>query len=334
MKLFLAGDYWSNTGPANVTQNLIQGSNPQILYQKTRNKALRTIEILYKTIRSHAVVYSGFSLQNLLGFKLAKWLHRPSFYLMHGSIHYESLINKQNVPDMIRQEADMLEMADFILAVSKPFEAWLKKEYPQYANKIYTLTNGISWDMIPLSSTLDSKISGRILSVGGGVPIKNILTICKAINIIYQNTPDCAIQLIVLGAPGKDSNAINAFPFVKNYGLVSHEETLTYMNSAQLFIQNSSFETFGLAPIEALLQGCSLLISSHAGAISIFTDVHEEDIIFDPKDISELTKKILFILTNPNSTRLLAGINPHTTSVEYRQTELLSLVRELGSIKI
>lgn len=172
MKLFIAGDYWSCTGPAKVTQNLIQGSNPQIFCQHTRNKLLRVIEMFYKTLVCDAVVYSGFSRQNLIGFKLASIFRRPSFYLMHGSIFYEGLINEENNPAMITQESDMLKAANFILAVSKPFEEWLKKQYPHYQNKIYTLINGIDWNIINSHNGHSGKISGQILSIGGGMPRK------------------------------------------------------------------------------------------------------------------------------------------------------------------
>lgn len=333
MKLFIAGDYWSCTGPANVTQSLIQGSNPQIIYQHTRNKIFRVIEILYKTSICDAVVYSGFSLQNLVGFKLAKIFHRPSFYLMHGSIFYEGLINEDSDSAMMQQEQDMLKLADFILAVSKPFEEWLKNQYPHYSNKIYTLTNGIDWKIMESHSKPFNKISGQLLSIGGGMPRKNILSICQAIELIYKSEPKCTIKLLVLGAPGRDSNAIQQYHFVEDHGLVSHEDALAYMGSSQLYIQNSSFETFGLAPVEALLQGCSLLITPHAGVSSIITTLEDKDLISNTDNIEELKDKILYTLQNPNSTRLLKGIDPASTSTENRQYELISLTKELGNIK-
>ena len=102
------------------------------------------------------------------------------------------------------------------------------------------------------------------------------------------------------------------------------------MAESTLFIQNSSFETFGLAPVEALLQGCSLLISSNVGAVSVMTTVQENDVIEHPKNPEELTSKIRFALKNPNAERLLQGIDRELTSVEYRQKELLALVKRLG----
>lgn len=330
IKLFIAGDYWSGTGPANVTKSLIQGKAHPFLYQKTRNKFLRILEIIVKTICADAAVYSAFSAQNLWGFAIAKFFHRPSFYLMHGSIRYEDLLNQETNPVMVRQEAAMLKSADYILAVSLPFERWLKQHYPKYSHKIYTLTNGIDWNKLKNSWQKEKKVPGQILSVGGGMPRKNILSLCKAIEQIYQEEPNCMLKLIVLGAEGKDSAALRKYPFVEDRGLVSHKETLACMAESTLFIQNSSFETFGLAPVEALLQGCSLLISSNVGAVSVMTTVQENDVIEHPKNPEELTSKIRFALKNPNAERLLQGIDRELTSVEYRQKELLTLVKQLG----
>lgn len=329
IKLFIAGDYWSGTGPANVTKGLIQKKNRYILYQKTRNKFLRIIEIFVKTLYCDAVIYSAFSVQNLWGFAIAKFFHRPSFYLMHGSIRYESMLNRESTPLMVKQEAAMLKSASYILAVSLPFEQWLKQHYPKYSYKIYTLTNGIDWNMLESHRQDKKRISGQILSVGGGMPRKNILYLCKAIELIYQENPDTQIKLIVLGAEGRDSAAIRAYPFVEDHGLVSHKEALSYMASSSLFIQNSSFETFGLAPVEALLQGCSLLISSKVGAVSVMTDIQENDMIYHPKDLYELKSKICFILKHPNAEQLLQGIDPNLTSVKHRQKELFTLVKQL-----
>ena len=117
------------------------------------------------------------------------------------------------------------------------------------------------------------------------------------------------------------------------YPNLSVQECLEYMGSSQLFIQNSTFETFGLAPIEALLQDCSLLISSRAGACSVITALHEEDLITNPDDISGLQSKIQFALQNPNSTRLLEGIDKNSTSIQYRQKELFSIVKNLSRIE-
>lgn len=333
MKIFLAGDFYSGTGPANVTQNLIRTFPDQVTYQHYKSKLLRIPEIIIKTLTCHAVVYSGYSLQNILGIYVAKIFHKPSFYIHHGSIWYENQLNKVENAFMAAQERKILEHADYILAVSNPFKDWMKKQYPEFNDKIYALTNGIDWDTLEKHSASHRQKNNWILSVGGGTPCKNILSVCHAINLIYTEYPSCDIQLVVLGSPGYDSAQINQFPFVKNMGVLEYKKTLNLMRQSKLFIQNSRFETFGLASIEALISGCSLLLSKNVGALSIIEQAQSCDIIEDTDNIVELKNKIIYSLNHSNQERLLSSIDRKKTSCEARGRELYHIIKALGGIQ-
>ena len=134
---------------------------------------------------------------------------------------------------------------------------------------------------------------------------------------------------MVAGAEGKDINTIKSYPFVDYIGMIPHEQILTYMQQSALYIQNSVFETFGIAPLEALLCGCNLLLSCHTGALSIIPGALETDIIYDPYDIDEIANKILTLLHNNNQKRLISSINFDTSSPSYRVYELLTLINSL-----
>lgn len=51
----------------------------------------------------------------------------------------------------------------------------------------------------------------------------------------------------------------------------------------------SHFETFGLTALEALSQGCNVVVSKNVGALEVLKDYVSE---FDPNDISELQEKL------------------------------------------
>lgn len=331
MKIFLAGDYYSETGPSNATKTLLQALPQDTLYQKMHNKFLRIPEIIWKTFLSDVIIYSGASFQAVLGITVARLLRKPTFYIMHGSIAYESSINHDLNKKLLSIENFILKHIDYILAVSIPFENWLKERYPEYTPKIYHLINAIDWNLIKAPAIILPRNGNQIMSVGGGMPRKNILSLCKAIEILYQRDPDCKIRLIVAGAGGIDLPAIKAYSFVDYIGLVSHEEVLSYMKQSALYIQNSVFETFGLAPFEALLCGCNLLLSCHTGAISILSGINDNDIIHDPYDINEISNKIEILLRDNNHDCLLSSINFETSSPQYRAQELLDLIYTLIS---
>lgn len=331
MRVFIAGDSWSGLGPANVTYQLIKEMPAGTRYLKSGNRFIRLAKQVIYTLSSNVIVYSGFSAQSLIVFFIARIFKKPSFYLIHGNIEYEGRLNEDLNLKLVNKERKMFELANYILAVSEPFENWLKNQYPEYKDKIYHLTNGIDWNQMPSSENMD-KEKNLILSIGGGVPQKNILTICMAINQIYEEQPECGIKLIVLGSDGLHSEEIKKYSFVDYQGIVSHEQVLELMCRTSLYVQTSVFESFGLALIEALLCGCSIVASRDIGALSILDALKADDIITDCYDINEVKSKILHVLQYPNQNRLKKSIDKANTSVKYRVEELLTLIKKLGGI--
>ena len=225
MRIFLAGDHFTGTGPANVTDHYIEN------------------------------LPEG-----------------PSAYIFHGCVEYENAINLEPDEKMTRVERRTLELADLIICVSETFCLWAKEFYPMYAHKITFVTNGI--DEPAAAGGSKERDPHMILSVGGGMPRKKIIHICEAV----------------------DTGRIRSYPFVDDRGLVSVREAYDLYRSAALFVQNSCFETFGLAPLEALSAGCPILCSRHVGALSLIKGAGDCDVIErydDPDEIAAKIKKIL-----------------------------------------
>ena len=326
MKIFVVGDYYSGTGPANVTKAYIENLPEGTYYQRFKNKLFRLIELYIKIPKSDVVFLSGHSKQNLIAIKLAKKKGIKVAFLMHGCVEHENAIN--GVPDeaMNQVERATLEGSDLILAVSTQFEDWLKENYSQYSDKISHLINGVDLDITDLTDG-GNRADNRIISIGGGMPRKRIVNICKAIDLLNKN--GSCYELIVAGDIGLDTEAINSYPFVKNLGIISHEEMLKSLQGARLFIQNSCFETFGLAPLEALFSGCDILLSSVCGALSIFDRVNETDIINDTEDIDEIATKITYLIQNSNNSRLMQSIDKESASWKARSGQLQTILKNL-----
>lgn len=91
-----------------------------------------------------------------------------------------------------------------------------------------------------------------------------------------------------------------------------------------MFIQNSQFESFGLALIDALSLGCDVLFSTNTGAKDIITARQESDIINDITDVDEIKDKILKTLECPNNKRLYDSIDKEKTSLQAAVDNLMS----------
>lgn len=328
MKIFVVGDYYSGTGPANVTKEYIRTLPKGTLFLKSKNKLLRLIE-LYTTIPKCDVVFlSGHSKQNLHAIRIAKKQNVKVAFLMHGSVDYENRINGVSDESMTEVEKKTMEGCDLILAVSNQFEHWLKKQYPQYADKISHVTNGVDYKIINEQPVMTKRDNNKIISIGGGMPRKRIVIICRAIELLRNKGME--ISLTVAGDIGLDSDKINKYSFVNNIGLVDHKRVIEELQSAKLFVQNSCFETFGLAPVEAIMCGCDILLSKECGALSLFkTGVYDDDIIMDTENVEEIAAKIEKLLKDENHNRLIVELDKEHTSWEYRSEQLQNILKNL-----
>lgn len=328
MRIFLAGDSYSGTGPANVTKYYIANLPEGTLYQKRRGKVARVPELIINTIRADVIVYSGHSKQNILGMKIAKRLKKPTAFIMHGCVEYENEINLVPDDDMKEVERKTLELTDLILAVSAKFAGWLKEYYPMYKDKIDHVTNGIDTDLIHNSRQRTEKERHMIFSIGGGMPRKKIKYICEAVKKLREEY-DSKMTLCVIGDTGADSSKIDSYDFVDDRGLVTFDECVRLFDDAALFVQNSSFETFGLAPVEALVCGCPILCSRHVGALELIKDLRDSDVIEKYDDPDEIAQKIRINLENSNAKRLVADLEWESNSWKVRSMALTSKLSEL-----
>ncbi|MCR5108915.1 MAG: glycosyltransferase family 4 protein [Lachnospiraceae bacterium] len=331
MKIFVIGDHLTGTGPSNVTAKYIEGLNGRCMKQIFRSRALRAAEMILKIPFSKVILCSGYSAQNVMAMKIARFWKRKCAYLMHGCVEHENRINHCEDPVMTAVERQTLLLADKILAVSDVFAAWLKENYPEYRDKIVSMPNGADKsDINDHTGSYDIKRDyNMILSIGGGMPRKRIVNICKAVKGLKEDPKYKDLYLTVIGDKGADSDKINSYPFVENKGIVSHEEAVRLMRKAGMFIQNSSFETFGLAPLEALNEGCDILLSSNVGAISLFKEIDDRYIIRDCEDIEEIKEKIRNLTGEHNNTVLLSNIDKGSASWERRTKELSDLLMTL-----
>lgn len=350
--ILIVGDYYSGTGPALVTRYYIETLTGERLqehgggvtfrrknagragkqradYIVSSGKAARFFELIFKIPRASVLFLSGHSRQNILAMKIGRLFGKKAAYLMHGAVEYENGINHVEDLNMAKDERRMMEMADLILAVSRQFEGWLKENYPQYASKISHVTNGIDWDMIRENASSEERDPEGIISVGGGMPRKRIINVCLAVEKLNAKGHD--ITLTVAGDKGADSEKISSYPFVRDLGLISHDELMKEYHRNRIFVQNSVFETFGLAPIEALLSYAEVLISKKCGALSVIKKTENMDIINDPEDIDEIASKIEKLLVEENHTRLLVELDKENTSWKKRASELENLLKPLCS---
>ncbi len=329
MKIMFVGDCDLNTGPSNVNKEFKKILSDRVSFFKFKIKILRAIETVIKVLKSDVIIISGISYINNLALKEAVFFKKKIIYIMHGYYAYEEKLNKfKHNEKKVKNEEYLLEKADKIITVSEKYMRFILNYFPNYKEKLTFINNGIDWKQYENIKIEKERDPYLIVSMGGGRPQKNNLIICEAVTLLNEkyNFP---FKFVVLGRDYEDTVLIKQNKYTNYVGQVSREKVKEWLKKSSIYIQNSSFESFGLAPIEALCTGCNLLVSNNVGAISILNTIKEEDIIKNYKNPDEIAKKIINIFNNPNNNRLLSGINKRETSCEYASDKLLKICLEV-----
>ena len=175
-----------------------------------------------------------------------------------------------------------------------------------------------------------------ILFVSTIEPRKNLPTLLKAYRQLLDSYKS-DVKLAVVGRRGWLSeevftlvNELRLTNDVLFLGLVPVEDLLYLYNTAQLLVQPSFYEGFGLAPLEALACGTPVVVSNISSLPEVVGDA---GLLVDPEDVSELTVAIWRILTDEAlRTDLIAKGFKRAQSFSWGKTALqtLELYRRVG----
>lgn len=323
-RIFFSGQYRGENGPAEVNKNIVAYLPRNIARLKSRNRYLMRLEILCKICWCNVLILSAIG-HKQYEIKLARLLKRRIIYIMHG-------FGADDSPFFDKMENRLLPYVDKILCVSSPFCSFAQKRFPQYADKMGVLTNGVAWEKIEKELTNEDLKRGanEVILIGGGREIKRNLIVCKAIEQINREK-GLSLHVSVYGEYNEedDSPLIREISCVTYHGLIPHAELLRKYKTSRLFVQNSRIESFGLAVVEAIIGGCDILLSKNVGAIDIISNIRPTDIINDFEDMKEIQEKILYILEHPNNNRIIQGIDRENTSLKKATERLLEIAERV-----
>lgn len=298
--LFVGGTD-GNTGPSNVNKKIIENLTDSFSVAGGKNKVAKYLSAVVNTFRCEVVVVSGMSKVGYYTVRLAKLLNKKAIYIMHGCYEMETALNAEAVDaNTIQMEQYILHSVDLILPVSKRYSQVVQEKYPFCRGKTECLYNGV--EKIEPDDNKNERQRGRILAVGGDRKLKNNIAVANALAKL-----DNSKKFMVYGHlyhPDDLPKCDN----IEFKGLVSQKQLYKEMAQSELFVLNSTLESFGLTVFDALQCGCSVLVSNVAGAVDIL-NVTEHDVIYDPMDEDEIAKKINYLLQNPNNSRLMKDLD-------------------------
>jgi glycosyltransferase involved in cell wall biosynthesis len=166
---------------------------------------------------------------------------------------------------------------------------------------------GVDLDIFKPSATLSTRTKLNISSILRKQPWKGSIDFVSAIANLPQEILD---QVNFIGITNEDISNLNIPDLITITRPKSDGELAMLFQETDIFIVNSHWEGFGLPGLEAIASGCAL-ISSDNGGCNEYTVDGVNCILYEPKNVSELTKKITFLLEQNHLQKQLSieGLN-------------------------
>lgn len=296
--------YHNNTGLGNYSRTLVLDLArffPDNEYFMFNPKPSNQYSLEGKNI--HEVLPKGFFSRKLSSLWRSKWMTKDlidlDIELFHGlsheipvNIHQTSVKSVVTIHDLIfehypeqynpldvklyqRKFRHACQHADRIIAISEQTKKDIIDFYQTDPNKIdvcyqscdSSFNSSISKEQKQLASAKFSLPAKFFLSVGSIIERKNLLNICKAVQMLEKNSE---VNLVVIGkGSGKYKNEVDSF--IEKNNLSNKITFLKDVDSADLpaiyglsqaLIYPSYFEGFGIPVLEALSVGVPVITSS------------------------------------------------------------------------
>lgn len=332
---FFVGDFETNGGPANANRKILEALSDytRCYASKSGNKFIRIIELLRMISKSDVIIICSASRINYYVLRISRFFNKPVAMIVHGKKAYEyrvsmgdSFICDKKYLEYQTYEQNMIDKVDRIFCVSQMHMEDLKSEHMKNAHKISYINN-----IVALNDNKTNNIEkdlNLIISIGGGVRQKNNLTVAKAIQKLNSEY-NLKLKYLVIGKPELDGDELVKFDFVEMMHYLPHETVLEKLSSANLYVQNSIYDTFGLSVLEALFSGASILISQNVGCKDVFDGIEEGQIIMHTYDVDEIANKLLYVLKNPNHDYMMSILNRNDISREFIGKKLFNELNDL-----
>jgi glycogen(starch) synthase len=190
---------------------------------------------------------------------------------------------------------DLLEQATAVSSVSK-YTAIKTSDYLQYKGNIKVIYNGLDTH-IPVANV--KKVKNRVIFTGSLLQKKGIYQLIKAWNIVHEENKESELWIFGKG-PIDELKALVSPAAVKSVyfkGHVGREMLFEELCRAGIAVFPSFAESFGLAPLEAMICGCAVIFTQSSCGPEIVQD-GVTGLLADPYNINDIASKILLLLNN------------------------------------
>ncbi|HOD93180.1 MAG TPA: glycosyltransferase [Clostridia bacterium] len=207
------------------------------------------------------------------------------------------LIRGQDFFVLDKLRSRMLKNVNTVIAVSDFVKDELTKKKGVYPKKIVTIPNPLA----QMNKSVDVVFKKRhIVAVGSDKPQKNIMLVVRAFEKLV---PIIDHDLVLIGDIS-EKGEIYKYIVENNLahriiltGRVSRDILFGYYKNAELFVNTSTYEGFGLAPLEAMVFNAPV-VSTPIPSISELENVRfDSDLNYEDNE-TEVANKMLAVLNS------------------------------------
>jgi glycosyltransferase involved in cell wall biosynthesis len=242
-----------------------------------------------------------------------------------------------------------LSKVDRVIGCSNYITSKVKNRFEQFNDKCVTVENGVDIDNFSLRNSIDSKLNKEeihFLFVGRVSPEKGLHTLLEAFNKVFQNHKNITLHIVgpeksapinfIVGlTDDKSIKELKRFYNGENYseqltkilsqealqkvifhGQVHSNKLDTYYNMADILVNPSFSESFGMSLIEARASGVPVIASRIGGMVEIVEN-SKAGVLYEAGNAVELSQGMEKLISDIPQRKLLAKRGREYTSDHY-----------------
>lgn len=310
--LFIAGNFLSaKTGTRGMCEDLAiqlrkKGFSVFTASDKL-NKIARMTDLLWTAWRNRkryqlaiVEIYSGLAFEwAWLLSKLLKILKKPFIAVLHGGKLAEFYRTKP------KKVSEVLNNAALICTPS----LMLQRAFQNEGFQVEYLPNGIDLSLYPFQKR--ERFEPNIVWLRAIHEIYNPLMAIQAFKLVLEACPEAKLWMIgpdkADGTMPKMVAEIESLPEPKHVqivGAVAKADVPKWLNKADVFINTTNYESFGVSVVEAIACGLPV-VSTDAGELPFLWKDGEEVLLVPKNDAQGMAKKLLELLNGEVQADLL-----------------------------
>jgi len=284
----------------------------QIIGSRPRRESSNSPEYRLGLLLSLRFLQSNFDIIHFIGFPrkltllihLLKKLRSKVIYTVNGLVCRERAMGFQHPYHFEKLERKLIFGSNHLVVVSESLKKLLL-DYGADPDKITVLPNAVEKNYFVEVSPESKKqvlekynlnFSSKIIFTAGGTDgVKDVGFIVEAIEKLGMSE----VVLLVGGRKGDQHDLFRIDrKNVKYIGILSQDEIIRLYNSCDVYIQSSRYDSFGMAPLEAMAAGSTVIVSDRVG-MSYLIEHGINGFIAPYRKVDELASLIAKALENP-----------------------------------